>query len=299
MVQIPSGTITSDLGWLEDNASLFSRFDNEYMLARFTSSGHAVSTLPPRHIEDFTLILCMNGVISMEVDSESWTLEAGNLLILGGHHTLGYAEATGDADAFLMVLSRKFLDNVSLDLNLLDNIRLNPTHRPIIKLEENEMRLLGQYFGLVYQNTVTNTAGLFARGIARSLVAAMIYQLLQFGISHNMAETSGPSTRRDKYVREFFKLLQSDYRKERTLNYYADKLCITPKYLSALVKESTGTAATAWIDRRVIMDAKNLLRFSGLTIQQVAYELGFSSQASFGKYFKHATGQTPTQFKRS
>ena len=81
--------------------------------------------------------------------------------------------------------------------------------------------------------------------------------------------------------------------------FYADKLFISPKYLSLLVKEATGRSAANWIDEYVIMEAKNMLRFSGRNIQQVTYDLNFPNQSSFGKYFKHLTGMSSTQYQRS
>ena len=81
--------------------------------------------------------------------------------------------------------------------------------------------------------------------------------------------------------------------------FYASKLFISPKYLSLIVKETTGKSAARWIDEFVLMEAKNMLRYSGKNIQQVAYALNFSNQSSFGKYFKHLTGMSPTEYQKS
>ena len=85
----------------------------------------------------------------------------------------------------------------------------------------------------------------------------------------------------------------------RSVAFYAGKLFISPKYLSLIIKESTGKSATDVIDSYVVLEAKNLLRFSGKNIQQVAYELNFPNQSSFGKYFKHLTGMSPSEYQRS
>ena len=77
------------------------------------------------------------------------------------------------------------------------------------------------------------------------------------------------------YVHEFGRLVHKYFRKERSVAFYADKLFISPKYLSLLVKEATGRSAANWIDEYVIMEAKNMLRFSGRNIQQVTYDLNF------------------------
>ena len=66
-----------------------------------------------------------------------------------------------------------------------------------------------------------------------------------------------------------------------------------------MVKETTGKSAANWIDDFVLMEAKNLLRYSGKNVQQVAYALNFTNQSSFGKFFKHLTGQSPTEYQKS
>lgn len=81
------------------------------------------------------------------------------------------------------------------------------------------------------------------------------------------------------------------------MGFYADQLHITPKYLSSVIKEVSGRSAVEWIDRYVILEAKALLRYSGLSIQEIAYELNFSTQSFFGKYFKHHTGMSPSEYK--
>ena len=83
------------------------------------------------------------------------------------------------------------------------------------------------------------------------------------------------------------------------MSFYAQQLYITTKYLSNIVKEATGRSAAQWIDEFVILEAKNLLRFSGKTIKQVSYELNFSNQSAFGKYFKLITGMSPSEYIHS
>ena len=128
----------------------------------------------------------------------------------------------------------------------------------------------------------------------------MFYQMLQFINSRSdNDDNTGSLSRRANYVREFMQLVHQNFRTERGVAFYASKLFITPKYLSQIIKESTGRSAAEWIDQYVIIEAKNLLRFSGKNVQQVAYELNFPNQSSFGKYFKNLTGMSPTKFQHS
>ena len=85
---------------------------------------------------------------------------------------------------------------------------------------------------------------------------------------------------------------------ERNVRFYARRLNITPKYLSTVSKDVSGKTAARWIDEAVILEAKSLLRYSGMSIQEIAYHLNFSTQSFFGKYFKQHTGYSPSRFKR-
>ena len=131
------------------------------------------------------------------------------------------------------------------------------------------------------------------------MTSALFYQMMLFlyrRIDTRDGVQSGP--RRNSYVQDFLKLVHLYYTTERSVAFYAAQLFISPKYLSLLVKEATGRSAACWIDHFVIMEAKNLLRYSGKNVQQVAYALNFSNQSSFGKYFKHLTGLSPTEFQK-
>ena len=81
--------------------------------------------------------------------------------------------------------------------------------------------------------------------------------------------------------------------------FYADKLCLSPKYLSKLIKEVSGKPAPEWIDSYVMLEAKHLLKYSNLPIKEIVYRLNFSNQTVFYKYFKAHTGMTPTDYRNS
>ena len=105
-------------------------------------------------------------------------------------------------------------------------------------------------------------------------------------------------TRQESMFREFLFLVSQHYVREREIGYYADQICVTPKYLSSVVKEVSGKTAAKWIDESVILEAKSLLKYSGMSIQEIAYHLNFSTQSFFGKYFKQHTGTSPSRYKR-
>ena len=108
------------------------------------------------------------------------------------------------------------------------------------------------------------------------------------------------STGRSRMLFEQFIRLVADYHMQyRNVGFYADKLCLTPKYLSRLIKNATGKSAPEWIDAYVILEAKNLLKYSNNTIKEIVYKLNFPNQSVFYKFFKVRTGMTPSEYRKS
>lgn len=117
------------------------------------------------------------------------------------------------------------------------------------------------------------------------------------GISSFESKDQGNNKYKNSVVAKFLELVQTHYREQRLIGFYASKLCITPKYLSKLVKEHTGRSAGEWIESHVILEARAMLQSSDMTIQQIATSLHFPNQSFFGKYFKRATGISPKQYR--
>lgn len=94
-------------------------------------------------------------------------------------------------------------------------------------------------------------------------------------------------------------LLSESFKTERSVAYYARRMCITPKYLTTLIKRISNKSVSEWIDEYVILEAKTLLKYSNMSIQEIAYHLNFPNQSFFGSYFKRNTGLSPSQYKQS
>ncbi len=108
------------------------------------------------------------------------------------------------------------------------------------------------------------------------------------------------STGRAKEIpREFVDLVKRHCMKERELGFYADKLFISVKHLSTMVKRSTGKSPSKWIEDYTILKAKQLLSTTKESILSISEALSFKNQSDFGKYFKHHTRLTPLEFRSS
>jgi AraC-like DNA-binding protein len=123
-----------------------------------------------------------------------------------------------------------------------------------------------------------------------------VYSQYMMAEKHNKEKPPKFTRQQDRFNR-FMELLQENYIQERNINYYAEKLCITPRYLSRTIYSVSGHFASDHIDFFVVAEAKQLLRSKKYTILQVSEMLNFTSQSLFGRYFKKFTGYSPKQYQ--
>lgn len=308
-------TITlQQLEMLKQWVTEFSSLGDDYVLMRLTRENRPPTGRPPRHgpirIDGMAWILCFGGRMDMEVNLDPITVGAGCVSVIEPNAIIDIKEIEWDElDCYMLFCSSTFLRDVNFDVNTLGSLPHPPAigapRTRVMQLTAVETDTLRHYFTLLRRSAMSDTAPnpLLAKSIARTLVAALNYQLMQF-FTNRVAElpeppVNAPRSRRSGYVRDFMRLVQEHHRHERAVTFYASRLFISPKYLSMLTKEAMGQSASEIIDGFVILEAKNLLRFSGKNIQQIAYELNFSTQSSFGKYFKHNTGMSPSEYQRS
>ena len=262
----------------------------------------------PVAFDGIALVLVMSGGVGIHIGASDYTLHAGTATILGPNDMItGVELSDGVSEFYTLFVSTEFLNGMNFDVNVI-NPRYLVDNNPILRVNATEVSLVTNYLNLLNKCAVNNNNDpiqqlmMISRSIGRNIVVALMYQLAYMREKQQLVVTDGGEQRRSRsrkvnYVHEFMRLLQEYYSQERTVAFYAGKLCISPKYLSLLVREVTGRTAADLIDRFVINEAKNMLRFSGYTIQQVAYKLNFPNQSAFGKYFKHITGQSPTTFR--
>lgn len=301
------------LGGLRQYVGEFSNLSDDYILLRITESdrpeqedvsGRKNSDGPIR-IDGMACILCFGGALRIEKNLIPCELTANTLTVIDPGSIIEMKGIEWDKlDCYMLFVSLSFLHDVNFDVNLLGSfppVGERHTSNTFIHLIESEAEQLKEYFMMLARNTMNTDGSLFTRSIARNLIAALTYQIIQFFMVRKAdVETSPPRrSRRSGYVHDFMKLVHDHHRRERSVSFYASRLFISPKYLSLLVKEHIGQSASDLIDSYVILEAKNLLRFSGKNIQQVAYELNFPNQSSFGKYFKHLTGMSPSEYQKT
>lgn len=283
----------------------FSTLDDDYVFTRITESDRTAVrfTGGPIRFDGMSWLLCFEGRMDIEVNLTPASLTTNSIAVT---RPGSFVEVKGidweKLDCYMLFVSRKFLRDVNFDINILGSLPPPPkttSEDPVMYISPAEAKLLRDYYEILHHNS-SNSDTIYSKAIARSVIAALTYQLMQI-VSRKLpaVDPNRQRSRRSAYVSDFVRLVHDHHRKERSVSFYADKLFISPKYLSLIIKESLGRSAAEIIDEYVILEAKNMLRFSGKNIQQVSYELNFPNQSSFGKYFKHLVGMSPSEYQRS
>ncbi len=294
---------------VENYTSAFSQLEDSYLFCRFSDGSlmHTIGIDEPIKINGSLMILIRKGSpVELEINRERCVLNPNTIaMIHPGSVFRPITRPSKDCEAYLLFFNHSFLRNININLSAISIPSIISENPPkVLQLEETESELIYKYFELLHFTNMAKHDVQMSKNIASSIIAAMFYQVVQFFQKQvaNLIDYKGDAKtlgRRHDYVKEFIQLVQKHFVKERSVAFYADKLFISPKYLSLLVKEATGRSAAKWIDGFVLMEAKNMLRYSGKNIQQVAYALNFPTQSSFGKYFKHLTGMSPTEYQHS
>lgn len=266
------------------------------------SEGHAAG---PMRIDGISWLLCFDGEMELDINLTPSTLGSNCLTVTSpGSIIEAKGIPTGKIDFYALFVSTRFMNDINFDLNILGTIPAmggmqNRDH--ILHMTPDEAAHLRRYFELIHGISRDGCNPVYSKAIARCLIAALVYQMIDLWTQRvkDTPKGSTQKTRRTTYLHSFLQLVNMHYRRERSVAFYADKLFISPKYLSLIIKDQTGRSAAQLIDSYVILEAKNLLRFSGKNIQQIAYELNFPNQSSFGKYFKHLTGMSPSDYQKS
>ena len=247
----------------------YSKFGDDYMFSHFIPGESALDYFSsPVRFEGILFVLCLKGKLEVEINLQQIELCSNSLLCLGPDKIISSKQTDfSDFEAYFLFMSPQFLRDINIDMNVMNNIgrmaSLKSSRQPVLLLSDEESQLLQKYMELLHYNTIKNSDELYIKNISRNIIASVIYQIFQFGEKYMPQERveERPLSRRANYVQEFMRLMHENYRQERSVGFYAEKLFISPKYLSLIIKEMTGRSAAEWIDECVILEAKNLLLF--------------------------------------
>lgn len=258
----------------------------------------------PCRFHGYMAFFCIKGEFEVEINLKKFTIRKDSMFI----YTPGNIVRVTNIDPrekesvhFVVVaISEDLMSSTRFDFSKLYNESLRLLESPCVVINENERGLYRKYFDLIQEVSKMRMPNM--RESVTALISSIFYLMGAMWTDRlTAAKKNGGdemSTRSKIVLEDFLLLVRDNHTKERSLSFYADKLYLTPKYLSKLIKSVSGKSAHEWIDSFVILEAKNLLKYSDMSIKSIVYELNFPNQTTFYRFFKTKTGMTPSEYRK-
>ncbi len=256
-----------------------------------------VRTPYPFRIQFVMLMACTGGFMRFRLHLKEYVLRENGLLIVQKGAIGECLEISPDCRLALIAFSNDYYaPEISTQGSSV--IRRYVGREALLPLSAGEMVEYLAVYRAIYQKMV-DTGFLYKREIVMSYMQVLFCNLSQNMTLRATELESRKGNRKQQLFDRFMQLVGEHCTSERGLEFYASKLCVTPKYLSRCVYATSGHHAGEWIRNYVILEAKVLLKSGQYTVQQVAERLNFPNQSFFGTYFKKETGYSPRAYQRA
>ena len=252
----------------------------------------------PCRIDAFIIGVGTEGETSVSFNLHEFRLKKDSMFIFTPKNIL-QVNSQQYFKADVIAISPDFMRRINIDSKNMMPLFLKFVENPALTLTPEESRSMRGMIAQIERET-RGPETHFSFDIVSGLIAATIYKvgdIMYHYLAEHPEEQNNSHNRAEEYFKQFTHLLGEHFREERSVGFYARQLCITPKYLTTLIKRISGQSVSEWIDNYVILEAKTLLKYSTMSIQEIAYYLNFPNQSFFGSYFKRNTGMSPSQYK--
>lgn len=245
------------------------------------------------------LVYCTKGHMQADFMGRTHRISEGDAVICTSRLVPENSMISPDFDAIIFGLKSSDLQlrSVCRGKDLYSLITYTRDH-PVHHLDDNEQQLLKHYYAIVRLKLAQPDAP-FHADVMHSLFNTILYEICAVRANHNeVLEDDNVGLHRGDYLfRRFLELLQKDGQHERSVTTYARKLNVSPKYLTTVVKNASGYTTLQWIHRNTAELVAHQLKYTDLSIKEIAYSLDFSNLSFFGKFCKAHLGCSPKTFR--
>lgn len=249
----------------------------------------------PSRINACLVCVCLAGNAEVEVDLQSFQFVRNDIIVVFPGQVLACDKNSSNFEIAYFSFSNHLIDEIlyRFPTEFIGFLRESVTyHLP----ETEKERMVTEYFATISAK-FCDTENVCRREIVVNLLHNFYLDLYNKVVAINKI-TNRQRKHKDEMQEEFFRLLKANIM-NREVAFYAGKLCITPKYLSIITKENTGSSAKELIDKFAITELKLRLKSTATQLKEIATQLNYPSEAFLCKYFKKRTGMTPSQYRTS
>lgn len=252
----------------------------------------------PVQVKNMSLIIiCTGGMGTISINLNEESVVRGVISVVTPGSFLQIKNTSEDFNGIIIAQSRdftSFVGDITTGMKLLKRI----DKRPFYNLNETELQEAEMIINFM-RNKLDKPKFKFKEQFAKNCLNILQCVMIEEQMYKTDETQSISNSRKEEIFSLFIKEVETYYKKERSVSFYADRICISPKYLSSVIHETSGKYATDWINGYVILEAKALLSNKRIPIKEVCNMLNFANQSFFAKYFKQHTGMTPKEYKNN
>lgn len=251
----------------------------------------------PFRSDFFAIIMVHEGAIEVNVNLQNFRLKKSDLLAFAPNTIKHLVSISDDCKFYAILYKSSFLINANIREFHQNVYDLLVSGMPLFDLAANEAKILGNLIEVMWLRSHGSESNFSNDPVVKHGFLSFLYE---YTFLHRKYIRDGDrkTSRKEDLMLRFINLVANNFKEERSVDYYAKKLFITPKYLSEVTKDVSGKTASSIIAEMVIMEAKSLLNIPSLTVIEISDLLNFSDMSFFGKYFKRYTGTSPTAFRK-
>lgn len=242
--------------------------------------------------DGFIFSLCTRGTMRIRLNYSEYEVPVKGLCVVPPKHIFSALEFSPDFEGKVLFVSIDFVHHIPMtpDFDWLKNV----SALPCVVLGDDMLNDLVELYAMIER--YNGRAGMSEK-VRNSLVLSLLL-IVASAFENSTQIDDCPCSRAESITRRFFDLLLQYFERERTVAFYADRLCVTPKYLSVAVKSITHYSVQMWINEVVLFEAKRALRATDLTVQQISEKLHFPNSSSFVRFFRTHVGVSPLRYRR-
>lgn len=245
----------------------------------------------PFRLMEGRVVYLRSGYVDLRVNLRAVRIEAHQLVVASRGTVLQVQEVSPDCDLAMLAVANCFMEDWQKE-DLLMSYLSGRLYLKLALEEKEEQRVELMY--LLLWNVMNDTP--FPKATLQSLVSALFHQIDCFRLQKQETEQVR-YTHQEEVFNRFLELVNKYAVRERSVSFYADRLYLTPRYLSTLIRQTSGRTVMDWINEAVIQEAKLLLRHSDRLVYQISDELNFPNPSFFCKFFRRLTGKTPNEYR--
>lgn len=241
----------------------------------------------------YVVIICTAGKANCNIEGKNYEITPNDLVISNPNVFVSNAMVSFDFRCQGVVLSPSYFESILLVGGNCWDIAVAIKQKPVLHLNEEDADSAIFDFN-VLKRKMLHTDQLHYAETLKLLLQIMIYNFYDTLVPYlQVPDLDYSFSSGENIFKRFMQLLNAEAPIKREVSYYAECLCITPKYLSSICKKQSGKTATEIINGMTINYIKNMLQSSDMTVKQIANATGFDNLSFFGKFVKRELGMSP------